>query len=111
VSADTAPSEPPSPRMRADARRNRERILRAARAVFVDEGPNVPLDEIARRADVGIATLYQRFPRRADLFRAVAVDVLTALVEAADRAIATEGDAFDALRRFLHSPSISRSVR
>ncbi|MET7900879.1 helix-turn-helix domain-containing protein [Streptomyces sp. NPDC005336] len=103
MSADTAADEPPSPRMRADARRNREQILRAAREVFVDEGPDAPLDEIARRAGVGIATLYRRFPQRADLFRGVAVEVLTALVEAANQAIAAEGDALDALRRFMHS--------
>ncbi|MEU8822961.1 helix-turn-helix domain-containing protein [Streptomyces sp. NPDC048636] len=91
-----------APRMRADARRNREQILRAARDVFVDEGPDAPLDEIARRAGVGIATLYRRFPQRADLFRGVVTEVLTALTEAAREAVADEGDPVEALRRFMH---------
>ncbi|MBL1101463.1 TetR/AcrR family transcriptional regulator [Streptomyces sp. 205] len=88
--------------MRADARRNREQILRAAREVFVGEGPDAPLDEIARRAGVGIATLYRRFPQRADLFRGVANEVLTALTDAAREALAAEGDPVEALRRFMH---------
>ncbi|GAA2295111.1 helix-turn-helix domain-containing protein [Streptomyces violaceusniger] len=93
----------PSPPMRADARRNREQILRAAREVFADQGSDAPLDEIARRAGVGIATLYRRFPHRADLHRGVAIEVLTALVEAASRAAAEEGDPCLALRRFMHA--------
>ena len=61
--------------LRADARRNREHVLAAAREVFVEQGADAPLDEIARRAGVGIATLYRRFPDRAALLRAVALDV------------------------------------
>ncbi|OMI40483.1 TetR/AcrR family transcriptional regulator [Streptomyces sparsogenes] len=99
-----APADRPRPpRMRADARRNREQILRAARAVFADQGPDAPLDEIARRAGVGIATLYRRFPERADLIRAVAIDVFTALVEAAREATDAGRDPLDALRRFMHA--------
>ncbi|MGW3563978.1 TetR/AcrR family transcriptional regulator [Streptomyces sp. NPDC000941] len=94
---------PRMPRMRADARQNREQILHAARAVFADQGPEAPLDEIARRAGVGIATLYRRFPKRADLIRAVAIDVFTALVEAAHEATEAERDPMDALRRFMHA--------
>ncbi|WP_432040567.1 TetR/AcrR family transcriptional regulator [Streptomyces cucumeris] len=91
-----------APRMRADARRNREQILRAAREVFVDEGPDAPLDEIARRAGVGVATLYRRFPQRSDLFRGVATEVLTVLTEAAGEALADGGHPVEALRRFMH---------
>lgn len=92
-----------TPRMRADARRNREQILRAAREVFADQGPDAPLDEIARRAGVGIATLYRRFPARPDLFRGVAAEVFTAVAEAARQAAEAEGDPADALRRFMHA--------
>ncbi|GLV77558.1 TetR/AcrR family transcriptional regulator [Streptomyces hygroscopicus] len=102
MSADTDDGPTASP-LRADARRNREQILRAAREVFTDQGPDAPLDEIARRAGVGIATLYRRFPRRDDLHRGVAVEVLTALIGAANRAAAEEDDACLALRRFLHT--------
>lgn len=89
--------------MRAVARRNREQILLAAREIFVDQGPDAPLDAIARRAGVGIATLYRRFPDREALIKAVAVDVLAALVEAARGALEREPDPAEALRRFTHA--------
>jgi AcrR family transcriptional regulator len=56
---------------RADAARNAGRIVRTARTAFADDGPDVPLDEIARRAGVGIRTLYRHFPHKSDLVRAV----------------------------------------
>lgn len=59
-----------SRRLRADAVRNAERILRAAREVFAENGPDAMLEDIARRADVGIATLYRRFPNKESLVRA-----------------------------------------
>lgn len=58
-------------RLRADAARNSERLVRAAREVFAEQGPDARLDEIARRAGVGVATLYRRFPDKAVLVRAV----------------------------------------
>jgi AcrR family transcriptional regulator len=57
-------TDPPPQSLRADALENRERILSAARAVFAAEGLNVPMREIARRAGVGPATLYRRFPTK-----------------------------------------------
>src|SRR4051795_3201202 len=57
--------------LRADATRNREAIVEAARAVFAEQGLEAPLDEIARRAGTGNATLYRRFPTRGDLIAAV----------------------------------------
>jgi AcrR family transcriptional regulator len=63
-------------RMRADARRNLDRILAAARDIFADHGPDAPLEEVARSAGVGIGTLYRRFPDRRSLQRAVALDIL-----------------------------------
>jgi AcrR family transcriptional regulator len=59
----------PDRQLRADAVRNIERILRAARAVFADLGPEAQLEEIARRAEVGIRTLYRHFPHKEDLVR------------------------------------------
>jgi AcrR family transcriptional regulator len=56
--------------LRADAARNAERILRAAREVFADVGSDAPLEEIARRAGVGVRTLYRRFPCKEELVRA-----------------------------------------
>ena len=88
--------------MRADARRNRERLLAAARDVFVDEGPDAPLDAIAASAEVGIGTLYRRFPDRRALIRAVVLDVLARTGEEARLALTEEPDAFRALARYLH---------
>ena len=56
--------------LRADAARNAERILRAARTVYAELGPDAPLEAVARRAGVGERTLYRRFPAKADLVRA-----------------------------------------
>src|ERR687885_1855835 len=87
-------------RLRADARRNREHVLAAARDVFVEHGPAAPLDEIARRAGVGIATLYRRFPDRNALIRAVVIDVLTAVGAEARRGLSGETDGFRPLARY-----------
>ncbi|MFC0438334.1 TetR/AcrR family transcriptional regulator [Kutzneria buriramensis] len=62
------------PPLRADARRNYEAVLAAAARVFEADGPEASLDEIARRAGVGNATLYRHFPTRRDLLVAVCVD-------------------------------------
>ncbi len=89
-------------RPRADALRNRERIVTAAREMFVEFGPDVPLDEIARRAGVGNATLYRNFPDRDALVREVVVSVMDRTSEAAEQALTETGDAFAALERFVH---------
>lgn len=91
-----------APHLRADARRNLERILAAARDVFVEQGPGAPLEEIAQRAGVGIATLYRRFPDRQALARGVALDVWRRVAQEAQLALAEEPDAFRALARYMH---------
>ena len=63
--------------LRADAARNAERILRAARDVYGEFGPDAPIGAIARRASVGERTLYRRFPTKADLIRAALTAVMT----------------------------------
>jgi AcrR family transcriptional regulator len=75
-------------RLRADAERNRIALLAAAREVFSEHGLEASLDEIARRARVGNATLYRRFPTRQDLIAAVFADRKTTHVELADKALA-----------------------
>ncbi|GAB2608292.1 TetR/AcrR family transcriptional regulator [Streptomyces capparidis] len=65
--------------MRADARRNHERLVAAARQAVEDQGIEVPLDQIARSAGVGAGTLYRHFPTRDDLLEAVFHDRLTTL--------------------------------
>ena len=86
--------------LRADARRNREQIIVAARGVFAERGFDVPMDEIARAAKVGVGTLYRRFPDRDALMRAVATDSLTRVLDEARRAAAEEPSAWQALVRF-----------
>jgi AcrR family transcriptional regulator len=88
--------------LRADARRNRAQILAAAREVFVQQGADAPLDEVARRAGVGIATLYRRFPDRSALLRAVAMDVLERVGAEASLALRDEPDPLRALVRYMH---------
>ncbi|MFB6435688.1 TetR/AcrR family transcriptional regulator [Streptomyces sp. NPDC056411] len=89
-------------RLRADAQRNRDRIVAAARETMVESGPEVPLDEIARRAGVGNATLYRHFPDRPELIHHVTLSVMSRTADLAERALAEESDAFRALRRFAH---------
>ncbi|MER6526784.1 helix-turn-helix domain-containing protein [Streptomyces sp. NPDC001508] len=89
-------------RPRADALRNRERIVGAAREMFVEHGPDVPFDEIARRAGVGNATVYRNFPDRDALVREVVCSVMDRTAQAAEQALAETGDAFEALERFVH---------
>ena len=88
--------------MRADARENRDRLLLAARHVFAAQGPEAPLEDIARPAGVGIATLYRRFPDRASLMRAVALDVWRRMAHEAHLALAEEPDPYAALVCYMH---------
>jgi AcrR family transcriptional regulator len=85
------------PRLRADARRNLDRILGAATAAFADRGPDVPMEEIARLAGVGVGTLYRRFPAREALIRAVVQESLRVVLAQARSAAAEQSRAWDAL--------------
>ncbi|MFI6940347.1 TetR/AcrR family transcriptional regulator [Streptomyces sp. NPDC050418] len=108
ATAATAERSRRAPRPRADALRNRERIIVAAREMFVEFGPEVPFDEIARRAGVGNATLYRHFADRAELVREVVCHVMDHIAEQAERALTEEDDAFAALRRFVHAAADER---
>jgi AcrR family transcriptional regulator len=90
------PSRPPEPKLRADARRNREKVLSAARETFAESGYDVPLDEIAARAGVGAGTVYRHFPSKEALFEAVTrARVEDLIADAQQRAAAAEpGPAF-----------------
>lgn len=74
--------------LRADAERNRQRILDAAREVFAEQGLGASTNEVARRAGVGVATLFRRFPTRDDLVGAVFADRMRAYSDAVDEALA-----------------------
>ncbi len=86
--------------MRADARRNYERVLQAARTVFTERGSDASMDEIARLADVGAGTLYRHFPRRIDLVEAVYREDVDALVALASR-VSVEAEPWPALVQWL----------
>jgi AcrR family transcriptional regulator len=96
VAADSAPARKP----RADAERNRERLLEAARAAFSDGGVSVSLEEIARLAGVGIGTLYRHFPTRDALIAEVYRNEAQKLGDAA-RELADTQPPLDALRTWL----------
>lgn len=97
----------PAP-LRSDARRNRDLIVTAATAHFLEHGPEAPLDAVARAAGVGIGTLYRRFPTRADLLSAVIERLLEDVVEDARAARDTAATPWDGL---MQATSWSRSIR
>jgi len=99
VSAASAGVDPQS-RLRADAERNRQRILEAAAEVFTERGFEATLDEVARRAGVGVGTVYRRFPSKACLADALFTDRIDALADLAEKA-QDQPDAWTALVTFL----------
>jgi AcrR family transcriptional regulator len=107
------PANPiPAPARRADAERNRDKILAAARAAFADPDGEVSMAEISRRAGVGMATLYRNFPGRQELLEALYTDEVDALCRAAE-AIAgkTPGAALAAwLHRFFAFTTSKRHI-
>jgi AcrR family transcriptional regulator len=106
VSGTEKPSRPgqgsplPERLLRADAERNRQRILEAAAEVFTQRGFEATLDDVARRAGVGVGTVYRRFPDKATLAEALFTDRIDALVALAEQAQG-EPDAWAALVTFL----------
>jgi AcrR family transcriptional regulator len=86
--------------LRSDARRNRDRLVATARELFASEGLDVPVEEITRRAGLGMGTLYRHFPTKEDLIDAVLEDAFGELVGAAEQATANE-DAWAGLTSFL----------
>ncbi|WP_042414224.1 TetR/AcrR family transcriptional regulator [Streptacidiphilus anmyonensis] len=94
--------KPAGLRRRADAARNRARILDAAQDAFIEYGADVPLDEIAKRAGIGNATVYRHFPDRRALVRGVVLEVMERAISVAEQAYAEESDPFEALSRLVH---------
>ena len=89
-------------RMRADARRNRERLLDAAVELILEVGGEPARDAIANRAEVGIGTLYRHFPDQQSLLHAVALHVLDRTITAGERALADAANGGEALRQYMH---------
>jgi AcrR family transcriptional regulator len=99
--------------LRADARRNRARVLEVAQQVFAEEGLAVPIDEIARRAGVGVGTVYRHFPTKDALFEAIIVERLRGVGEAA-RELARGPDVargfFSFFERMVRDGSLNRAL-
>ncbi|CAN5477564.1 TetR/AcrR family transcriptional regulator [soil metagenome] len=95
------PRAPRQRRLRADAALNRDRIVDAATELFGARGIAVPLDEVARHAGVGVATLYRRFPTRADLAAATFERNLSRYTDAVDRAL-DNPDAWQGFRALVY---------
>ncbi|MFZ3304595.1 MAG: helix-turn-helix domain-containing protein [Mycobacterium sp.] len=92
----------PARPLRADAARNRTRVLEVAYETFAAEGLSVPIDEIARRAGVGAGTVYRHFPTKEALFRAVVQDRMQHLVDSGYALLESAGPG-EALFAFLRS--------
>ncbi len=88
--------------MRADARRNRQRLLGAAIELILEIGSEPSRDAVAERAGVGIATLYRHFPDQQSLLRAVVLDVLDRTIARGEAALVESVDGGEALRRYMH---------
>lgn len=91
----------PPEHLRADARRNHERIVTAATELLVEQGMETPRDAIAKRAGVGIGTLYRRFPDRDAIIHAVALRAFATVTGLAEDAVAAAAEDPGALQRFL----------
>ena len=99
---DDGVSAKPARKPRADSIRNRERVLEAAKAVFAEGGPAGSLEAVARRAGVGVGTLYRHFPTRQALFEAVYRREVEQLAELAEQ-LGTNLPPLEALRRWMRA--------
>jgi AcrR family transcriptional regulator len=99
--------------LRADAARNRQRVLEVAQELFATDGIAVPIDEIARRAEVGVGTLYRHFPTKEALYAAVVLLRLdSAIADARDRMRASDAGTafFQFLARLVREGSVKRDL-
>src|SRR5690242_1941153 len=92
--------DPTARPLRADARRNREKVLTAARKVFAEHGGEAQMDDIARRAKVGVGTVYRHFPTKEALLWALAQDTFARIAERA-RALLEREDAWEAFTTLM----------
>ncbi|MEU5094748.1 helix-turn-helix domain-containing protein [Streptomyces sp. NPDC020996] len=97
--------------LRVDAQRNLEHVLRAAREVFGELGYGAPMEDVARRARVGVGTVYRRFPSKDVLVRRIAEEETSRLTDQARAALGQEDEPWSALARFLRTSVASGAGR
>ncbi|MFJ3235030.1 TetR/AcrR family transcriptional regulator [Streptomyces sp. NPDC086787] len=97
--------------LRVDAQRNLEHVLRAAREVFGESGYGAPMEDVARRARVGVGTVYRRFPSKDVLVRRIAEEETSRLTDQARAALGQEDEPWSALSRFLRTSVASGAGR
>ncbi|WP_030906182.1 TetR/AcrR family transcriptional regulator [Streptomyces sp. NRRL F-5126] len=97
--------------LRVDAQRNLEHVLRAAREVFSELGYGAPMEDVARRARVGVGTVYRRFPSKDVLVRRIAEEETSRLTDQARTALGQEEEPWSALSRFLRTSVASGAGR
>ncbi|WP_392752872.1 TetR/AcrR family transcriptional regulator [Streptomyces sp. LN590] len=97
--------------LRVDAQRNLEHVLRAAREVFGELGYGAPMEDVARRARVGVGTVYRRFPSKDVLVRRIAEEEISRLTDQARTALGQEDEPWSALSRFLRTSVASGAGR
>ncbi|MFF2021664.1 TetR/AcrR family transcriptional regulator [Streptomyces sp. NPDC058171] len=97
--------------LRVDAQRNLEHVLRAAREVFGELGYGAPMEDVARRARVGVGTVYRRFPSKDVLVRRIAAEETSRLTDQARAALGQEEEPWSALSRFLRTSVASGAGR
>lgn len=97
--------------LRVDAQRNLEHVLRAAREVFGELGYGAPMEDVARRARVGVGTVYRRFPSKDVLVRRIAEEETSRLTDQARTALGQEEEPWSALARFLRTSVASGAGR
>ncbi|MEV5885385.1 helix-turn-helix domain-containing protein [Streptomyces sp. NPDC052020] len=97
--------------LRVDAQRNLEHVLRAAREVFGELGYGAPMEDVARRARVGVGTVYRRFPSKDVLVRRIAEEETSRLTDQARAALVQEDEPWSALSRFLRTSVASGAGR
>ncbi|WP_432195886.1 TetR/AcrR family transcriptional regulator [Streptomyces sp. bgisy027] len=102
---------PRSSPLRVDAQRNLEHVLRAAREVFGELGYGAPMEDVARRARVGVGTVYRRFPSKDVLVRRIAEEETSRLTDQARAALGQEDEPWSALSRFLRTSVASGAGR
>ena len=94
------PELPVEKPLRADARRNREKVMSAARDAFAEHGSDAQMDDVARRAEVGVGTVYRHFPTKEALFAALLEDTFSRIAERARGAL-DQDDAWQAFTTLM----------